>query len=365
MNPSAQDIYNCTPRQAYSHMCEIIEAGLVPNLISSPGMGKSSLFRKTAKRYNLFMKDKRVSTSSSVDFSGLPEFYTDAGGIRRARFVPFDDFPVAGTPIPKGYDGWLLFLDEFNAGLKLVQAAAYQLVLDRYVGMYPLHERVVMGMAGNHATDRAIVNPLSTAMQSRVIHIHMVINFDEWLYDVAIAEDYDPRIVAYLNFDQSALFDFKPDHQDKTFNCPRTWEFMNKLVKGKSFNEITHADGTIEHEMDRRISLYGGTITSGQAAAFVQFTKMAGNIVSVQDILADPLTCRIPINAEGRWMAVTHAMNHVSNDNFGPLATYFGRYDLAFRILFFRIALAKYPALRQHPEFINVVSQVSQYLHGA
>lgn len=39
-------------------------------------------------------------------------------------FMPFNIFPLENTPLPKGKNGWLLFLDEFNSAPKDVQAAA-------------------------------------------------------------------------------------------------------------------------------------------------------------------------------------------------------------------------------------------------
>src|SRR5690606_8713131 len=132
--------------------------------------------------------------------------------------APFADlFPTEDTPVPEGFDGWGLFLDEFNSAPKGVQAAAYKLTLDRMTGQHKLHERVAMVLAGNLSTDRAITNPISTAMQSRVVHLLMEINFEEWYYDVALKENYDPRIIAFLNYKNSYLMDFRPDHNENTF----------------------------------------------------------------------------------------------------------------------------------------------------
>jgi hypothetical protein len=147
-------------------------------------------------------------------------------------------------------DGWLLFLDEANAAPRSVQASAYKLVLDRMVGQHSLHDHVAISMAGNLATDRAIVQPLSTAMQSRVVHIELQADFEEWLEDVAFKEGYDERIIAFLSQWPGKLMDFKADHHDKTFCCPRTWEFVNRLIQGRQ-------------ELDSIQSLLGGTITSG------------------------------------------------------------------------------------------------------
>lgn len=348
----AQNIYKMKPRQVRAAVIDCVQAGLVPFVQSSPGMGKSTIVRSIANEYGLKVIDHRVSTSSPVDFSGLPDFYTDEDGIRRAGFTPFDIFPVAGTKVPKGYDGWMMFLDEFNSGQKNVQAAAYKLILDRMNGQYPLHDKVVMALAGNLATDRAITNMLSTAMQSRVIHIEMIIDFDEWLKDVAIPEQYDRRIIGYLSYKKSNLMDFRPEHNEKTFCCPRTWEFANRLIRNHEGDDLS-----------AKQPILGGTITSGVAADFVTYSKVYLDMIKVQDVLRSPKECEIPGNPMARWAVITHLIENVTNDNFGDISLYVNRYPNDFRMLFYRYLLAHQPKMRRHPTFADAMVELAHYLN--
>lgn len=358
----SSDIFKATPRKAREYIVDCLLAGRVPFVQSSPGLGKSQIMRSIAEEHRLALIDHRLSTSSPEDLSGLPDFYTDAEGTKRAHFVPFDMFPVEKTPIPESKEGWLLFLDEANSAQQDVQAASYKLVLDKAVGQFPLHQRVAIAMAGNLTTDRAITVPLSTAMQSRVIHIEMILSHKEWMEDIAIKNSWDSRIISYLSYKPGELFDFKPDHNDKTFCCPRTWEFMNDLIKGKSFKEIIKADGSKEHEMDGKIGLYAGTITSGVAASFVQFCKIQDTVVTIKDILKDPSGSKVPNGTEQRWFIVGHLLDHTDQENFGDLCTYINRFSLDFRILFFRSAMIRHPKLRMHPDFASAMSHLSRYL---
>lgn len=345
---STVNVYRCTPDQVREFVIDCFQADLVPFVKSSPGMGKSSIMKSIAKEFNLQMIDHRLSSSAPEDLSGLPRFDDDG----MARFSPFADlFPIEDTPIPAGKTGWLLFLDEFNSAPKSVQAACYKLILDRQVGQKNLHRNVLIGLAGNLSTDRAITNNLSTAMQSRVIHLEMEIAFESWLKNVAIPENYDPRIIAYLSYKNSQLMDFRPDHNENTFCCPRTWEFMNRLVKDKP---ITAA----------KTPLYAGTITSGAAVDFVQFTAVADKMIAVKEILADPSNAPVPHDNETRWMVISHMMEKVTEANFDALSTYANRFDLTFRILFYRSVMARQPTLRGHPAFAKAMSELSRYLNG-
>ena len=142
--------------------------GLTPMVASSPGMGKSDIIRDIAKLFSLKVIDFRVSQCEPVDMQGYPGVVNG----RMTFHIP-EYFPIEGDIIPTGYDGWLLFLDEFKSGNKQTEAAAYKLILDREVYKHKLHPRCLIAAAGNLTTDRAIVNTQSTATTSRLNHYRM------------------------------------------------------------------------------------------------------------------------------------------------------------------------------------------------
>lgn len=350
MSDTINDLYRCTPRETRAIIVDVIQAGLVPFVRSSPGMGKSALMASVCEEFDLELIDERLSTRSPVDLSGLPNFLGQDDA-QRASFIPFDVYPIVGTKVPKNKNGWMLFLDEFNSAPKSVQAAAYKLVLDRKVGLHNLHPNVCLTAAGNLETDRAITNTISTAMQSRLIHIEMEISFQEWLEDVALKYNYDSRVVAFLSYMPGKLLDFVPSHQNRTFCCPRTWEFMNKLVKGK---EIA----------DKDIKKFAGTLTPGVAVEFVTFTKVFKNMPTIAQILSDPEQMFLPQDAPTRWAVITHLLEKVQSDTFAKVTKYVNRMPSEFRVLFFRGLLVRQPNLRSHPDFIRGLSELSRYIHG-
>lgn len=337
--------YTCTPRQIRRYILRCMMAGLVPFIQSSPAMGKSAIIQSIAREYNLEMIDHRLSTSAPEDLSGLPRM-----GEHSARFVPFENFPTEDMPLPKGKQGWLLFLDEFNSAGKTVQAAAYKLVLDRMVGLYKLHPNVVIVCAGNLSTDRAIVNPIGTAMQSRLIHLKMELDLREFMEDVAFPQKWDPRIIAFLNYKPSLLHDFRPDHNESTFCAPRTWDFMNKLIKGQPVSEDDAA-------------LYAGAITSGVAVDFISFTKVYENLPKFERIIDDPEGATLPGDAPTRYATITHLIEHVEDKSFDAVARYVNRLSSEFRVLFFRGLLIQKPELKKHQAFRTAMVELSRYLH--
>lgn len=342
---------------------ELIEvaamAGLVCQMNASPGVGKSSIAKKFAKKHNLKMIDLRLSTCAPEDLNGLPHF--DEQG--RAVFKPFRLFPLAedypgDTPLPinpdtqKPYSGWLLFLDEFKSAPKSVIAAAYKLVLDRQVGLHDLHSRVVIMTASNLATDRAIVNDPGTAMQSRLLHLVMEVNAEEWLEDVAIAQQYDRRIISFISQYNSKLMDFDPKHQDLTFCCPRTWEFVNKVLK------------TYKGSLDNIVELLAGTITSLIAIEFVEYCRIFDKVISINEILTDPENVRIPDDLSLRWATLSVMGEHVSTKNFKKLYTYADRFDMPMRIMFYRQSIVRCPEIADTSDWGHAMDVMAQYLNS-
>lgn len=370
-------IFKATPRVAREYALDALMSGCVPFIKGSPGIGKSAIMRSISDEWNLKLIDHRVTTSQPEDFTGLPDFEESAvGGPKQATFRPFDIFPVQGVPLPKDKDGWLIFLDEFNSGEREVQAAGYKISLDKMVGQFPLHERALVAMAGNLATDKAIVNNLGTAMQSRLIHINMVVSLREWYEDVAIPCNYHEWIRGYLSWKgEGSLMRFNPDHDEDTFPCPRTWEFMDRLLKDpngnpKEFKEILEPDpnnpgkNKTRFEMDGKIGLYSGTIGQSEAASFAQYCKTVKSIITLKDILADPQGARVPELAELKWAQIAHLQDKITDQNFGSVAVYIDRYDLAFKVLFYRTIMGTMPSLRTHPALVKSAVALGKYLYS-
>ena len=115
--------------EAAAHLTMCFQSQLTPFLKGSPGIGKSDIYKQIAKRYQLKLIDVRLSQCDPTDLAGFPFLNGD-----KASYKPMDTFPLESDPIPAGYKGWLILLDEINSAALAVQAASYKLTLDRMVG---------------------------------------------------------------------------------------------------------------------------------------------------------------------------------------------------------------------------------------
>ena len=104
----------------------------------APGIGKSSIVRHIAEAKNLPVVDLRASLLDPTDLRGIPMIQNKTSVWCPPSFLP----KTSDKP-------GILFLDEINAAPPLVQAALYQLILDRRVGEYVLPDGWKIIAAGN------------------------------------------------------------------------------------------------------------------------------------------------------------------------------------------------------------------------
>ena len=119
----------------------------------APGIGKSSIVRQIAERRRMPLIDIRASLLDPTDLRGIPMIQDGTAVWCPPSFLP-----------KKSDKPGILFLDEINAAPPLVQAALYQLILDRRVGEYELPEGWRIIAAGNRREDKAVTFRLSSAL---------------------------------------------------------------------------------------------------------------------------------------------------------------------------------------------------------
>lgn len=308
---------------------------LVPMLHGSPGIGKSDIIRQIAAQARLKVIDVRLSSCDPTDLNGLAWFNRDAeGNATAASYVPFDIFPVEGTPLPhdeegKELRGWILFMDELPSAPHAVQAPAFKLILDRMIGQRKLHEKVCVVAAGNTEDDGAIVNALPTPLQSRMVNLKLTPNRKEWM-QWALANGLDFRINAYLEFKPENFYKFDANHTDMTFACPRTWMFASKIL-----NNENQVDDSIE-------PLISGCVSEAIGRDFMQFVKIFESTPKIADIERDPMTAKCPTDNLSIMWAMTGVLGHAANkNNLSKLVTYMERMPTEFQVVAFRNIFAR------------------------
>lgn len=259
-----------TPSNATELIQHCVDADQPIMIWGPPGIGKSDIIQQIANAENRPVIDMRLLIMEPTDIKGIPYYCPESNTM---RWAPPNELPSESeTELHNA----LLFLDEITAAPPSVQAAAYQLILNRRVGTYVLPEDVRIVAAGNRETDRAVAHRMPSALKNRFIHITMKPNFDDWM-QWAVRNRIDPDIIGFLKAHPSNLFNFDPKSNDNAFATPRTWAFSSNLY-----------DQSQPETINRQ--LIGGAVGNGLAIEFMAHVRLKEDLPAVKDILSGEVT---------------------------------------------------------------------------
>lgn len=237
-----------------------------------PGIGKSELVASIAKEMNGIMVDLRLAQMEPTDLRGIPYYNKDN---QMMDWAPPIDLPSAETA--SKYPVVVLFLDEMNSAAPSIQAAAYQLILNRRIGKYELPENVVVIAAGNRESDKGVTYRMPAPLANRFVHLEMRVDHGAW-ETWAVNNKIHKDVVGYVGFSKNDLFDFDPRSSSRSFATPRSWSFVSELLQDEQLSD---------HEM---MDLVAGAVGEGIAHKFMAHRKVAGQLPKPADILSGKVT---------------------------------------------------------------------------
>ncbi len=284
-----------------------------------PGVGKSQIVRQTAQHLGLDLIDIRAILLDPVDLRGLPRISED--GLAKWSAPAF--LPADGAGV--------LFLDELNAAPPLVQAACYQLVLDRRIGEYELPEGWTVVAAGNREQDRAVSHRMPSALANRFTHIDFEVDADQWT-DWARESDIAPEVISFIRFRPGLLHDFDPERETRAFPSPRSWEFVSRLIP-------SGPESGVFKEM------VAGTVGAGAAAEFCGFLSLWEQLPTAERVLADPSGIAIPEDPAVLFALCEMMGAAMNKGNADDLLTWALRLPAEFSVLVIREAVRHNPSM--------------------
>lgn len=232
-----------------------------------PGIGKSEMVAGLCAEMGGHMIDVRLGQMEPTDIRGIPFYNKDVNKMDWAPPIDLPDEELAAK-----YPIIVLFLDEMNSGAPAVQAAAYQLILNRRIGKYHLPKNVVIVAAGNREGDKGVTYRMPAPLANRFIHLEMRVDFDAW-QEWAVMNKVHPDVVGYVSFAKADLFDFDPKSPSRSFATPRSWVFVSELLKDDSADERTITE------------LVAGTVGEGLAVKFTAHRKIASQLPMPIEVL--------------------------------------------------------------------------------
>ena len=296
-----------------------------------PGVGKSALVAQCARRHNLQLIDVRAVLLDPVDLRGLPH----VNGDNRAHWCTPEFLPREGAGI--------LFLDELNAAPQLVQAACYQLILDRKLGEYSLPEGWTVLAAGNRETDRAVTSRMPSALANRFVHLSVDVDLEDWTA-WALGAGIAIEVIAFLRFRPALLHAFDPSKNEKAFPTPRSWEMVSDLLLSDPPEVV-------------RYDLYSGCVGDGAAAELLGFLRIWESLPNPDAVLLNPATAPVPSVQDGQG-ATLYALCGALARKAGPgnadnFFAYANRLPAEFSVLLAKDVLARSPAMANTRGYIG------------
>ena len=231
-----------------------------------PGIGKSDIIHQIGASIEAHVIDIRLSLWEPTDIKGIPYY---AANDNAMMWAPPQELPT--QEFAKKHKFIVLFLDEMNSAAPAVQAAAYQLILNRKVGQYQLPDNVLIVAAGNRDADKGVTYRMPAPLANRFVHLELAVSFDDW-FSWAVENKIHNDVVGYLTFAKQDLYDFDPKSPSRSFATPRSWSFVSELLEDDDDEQTT-------------TDLVSGSVGEGLAVKFMAHRKMASKMPNPTDIL--------------------------------------------------------------------------------
>jgi len=344
--------------------CSLIDNGLGVKLMPSvmlwgpPGVGKSQGIREIAGRIEkrtgktCHVTDVRLLLFNPIDLRGIPtanEDKTLAVWLRPQIFQMDESSDVVN----------ILFLDEISAAPQSVQAAAYQITLDRVVGEHRLPDNCIVVAAGNRTTDKSVAYKMPKALANRLLHIEIVEDFESWR-EWAVTSGIHDKVLGYLAYKRDALMRFDAGSEALAFATPRSWEMVSNLLTG------------VDSSVEKIFPLISGLVGVAAAAEFLTWTDVYSELPSMEDIFAGKLP-RPPKGSDGMY-ALVSAMTAYARDHrddttaIGNSITYATKLPPDFAVILIKDYVALVPdyrnTLMKIPEFAKWMQRYGSLLNG-
>jgi MoxR-like ATPase len=257
-----------SPGEARSRVLRCFKNKRPVFLWGPPGIGKSELVADLAAELGGYMIDLRLGQMEPTDIRGIP-FFNKTN--EKMDWAPPIDLPDA--ELASQYPIVVLFLDEMNSAAPSVQAAGYQLILNRRVGKYVLPDNVVIVAAGNRESDKGVSYRMPSPLANRFVHLEVKCDFDSW-FQWAVNHNIHQDVVGYIGFAKQALMDFDPKSASRAFATPRSWSFVSDFLQDQDASDAELTD------------LIAGTVGEGTAVSFMAHRKVAGQMPKPEDVLS-------------------------------------------------------------------------------
>lgn len=267
--------------------------------LGGPGIGKSEAIHQLAEANNIKYVDLRLLLFSETDLKGLPYFTKDG---LNTSWLPNDFLPKEDRDGERG----ILLIEELTSAPKKVQAACYQLILDRKIGNYTLPDGWIIVALGNRQEDMGVYVQIPAPLANRFEIYECVCDIDDWRYSYAIPHGIHPSIVSYLSSVPNQLFGFNYEDPEMTFASPRSWKAISDILNSyKGEVRLDSPDFTI---LRKKIEANIGVET---AAGFINYMVNNIDLSFINDVLAGK-DAPVPTSSDMKYITISNLVSRLN-----------------------------------------------------
>ena len=217
----------------------VLATGEVPLIIGETGIGKTALAKEIAdeNHWRLIVIDGNLLKEGEI--GGLPtlESYTrvnhkgDKVEKKATVYAVHHKLREIDEEIAQGQTV-LLFIDEINRCEHTVQQELMNLILNREINGYTLHEGVKIIAAMNPSSkygadfDYQVVD-MDVAQENRFVWLYMEPDYIQWV-DWALDAGIDPKVIEFISTFPEYLLKINEDDIRAT---PRSYERISRIYK--------------------------------------------------------------------------------------------------------------------------------------
>ena len=308
----------------------IYESGTATHLIGPPGVGKTDVVEHEfiaalEARYDekFGFCDLVLPEYDSPDLRGFLIPTKDKDGNPTSFFTRPSTIPSA--EYLKAHPRGIMFLDERNQADQLLQKAVAASVHKKRFGDFYLPEGWRVISASNRQQDGSGVGKSLKHLVNRERTIQIEPHVTSWAI-WAEARGVHPMLIAFAKTKPNIVFSDSVPKADGPFCTPRSFMSAARLV---ALVAGVDANGNPNMKIPNdgvMMQLVGGDISDAAAAELFAYLKVADDLPTIEEILADPKGCKAPKELSAAYAGVQMCIHYAKPDNIDKLWSFAERF---------------------------------------
>lgn len=265
-----------------------------------PGIGKTQSIEQIAQKVHKETGKKVVVTSIRLANFTRPDlvgFMIYNKEEKKAVWLPPEIFVLDDDPNTVN----IVFLDEIPDAHEQLQKAVNQIVDERTVGVHKLAENSFFILAGNRLTDNCMTYRMADSLGNRLRHYNVKPDFASWK-QWAVNHNIHEKVLGYLSYDNSKLYDFEKERDRVAFASPRSWAAVSD-----------HLHMMDDETMDELYTDICGDVSMGTAMEFIQWCRIHDQLPAVEEIFKG-VSKKYPKTLDALYALVSSMTTYVANN---------------------------------------------------